>query len=408
MNDIFSICNETDFMTKKELRRADYVQYMMLRTRTMFDWRGLPDTIPARILEMLLQCGGNACIFEFEGSMYATFGGLGGELDYNYEPTLYVIANPYLNYSAELRIGTECVRMRNDDYGKGLLPMYMRYASMMTENDISIVISSINTRITRGIVADNDTAYESAKNFLDKIIKGHLAPMMSDEFFEGIHALENAGSNEKLTDLIELQQYFKASWFNEVGLNSNYNMKRERIAAPEAQMTDDALLPLVDMMLETRRAGCEEVNELFGTEWSVDLAGAWLREHLKQQVPGLDFDSDGDTQIAEEDVETTDEAAGSNSDKDLEGSDNTENIVETTEENGGTTDGGEDNATDSDTTVDGGDDGADGDADADGSDEGSDISIAIDITNVTDSENVEVKEDEDDEHDDARETETAD
>lgn len=382
------ICSDEEFLRQKGQRREDYIEYMMLRSRTMFDWSGLPDTIPARILERLLQFGGNACIFKHEGNMYATFGGLGGELDYNYEPTLYVIANPYLDYSAELRIGEECVRMRNDDYGKGLLPMSMRYACMMVENDISIVLSAINQRMKTGIVADNDTAYESARAFIDNIVRGKLAPMMSEEFFEGIHALENPSSSEKLTDLIETQQYLKASWFNEIGLNSNYNMKRERIAAPEAQLTDDALLPLVDMMLETRRAGCEEVNELFGTEWSVDLAGAWLREHLKQQVPGVDFDTDGDPDILEEDIETT-------------------------EENGGVSDVGEDNATDSDTAVDAGDNGSDRGADADGSDEGSDISIVIDITNGADSENAEVKEEEenadtkDDTADEPREEETA-
>jgi hypothetical protein len=77
-------------------------------------------------------------------------------------------------------------------------------------------------------------------------------------------------------------------------------MKRERIAAPEAQMTDDALLPLVDQMLEQRRKGVEEVNEMFGTDWSVELAGAWLKEHMDQAVPGVDFDSDNDEQIDEE------------------------------------------------------------------------------------------------------------
>ena len=80
---------------------------------------------------------------------------------------------------------------------------------------------------------------------------------------------------DNLTDLIETVQYLKASWFNELGLNANYNMKRESINSGESQLNDDALLPLVDDMLRRRQEGAEEVNKLFGTEISVELASAW-------------------------------------------------------------------------------------------------------------------------------------
>lgn len=311
MNRWYDLFNEQiveNFINNKPSRIRDEIVYMSSRLATMFDWNGLPDTIPPYILERLLQWHGNACIFKHADNLYATFGGLGGEPDYNYEPTLYTIANPALNYSAELLIGKECVRMRNDSFGWGLLPLHTKYATLICENNITIRVATIAHRIDRGIVADNDRAYESAQDFLSSIEDGELAPMMSEEFFEGIHGLECGTNTENITDVIECLQYLKASWFNEIGLNSNYNMKRERIAAPEAQMSDDALLPLVDEMLERRRIGCEEVNNLFGTEWSVDLAGAWLKEHLKQQVPGADFDSDGDAQVDEMEDMTGDDS----------------------------------------------------------------------------------------------------
>lgn len=283
----------------KDQRAQDYYIYMMIRNQTMFDWKGLPDTIPQRILEMLLQTHGNVCVFKYDGNIYATFGGLGGEPDYNYEPTIYTIANPALNYSAELKIGKECVRLRNDSIGYGLYNLNMRYATMMMENDISLRLLDINYRIGNLICADNDRTMESAKQYLKDIENGKQGVIAESEFFEGISDASQRGEKYSIQDLIEYHQYLKASWFNELGVNSNYNMKRERIAAPEAQMTDDALLPLVDQMLEQRRKGVDEVNEMFGTEWSVDLAGAWLKEHMDQAVPGVDFDSDGDEQIDE-------------------------------------------------------------------------------------------------------------
>ena len=62
-------------LKEKDQRAQDYYIYMMIRNQTMFDWKGLPDTIPQRILEMLLQTHGNVCVFKYEGDIYATFGG---------------------------------------------------------------------------------------------------------------------------------------------------------------------------------------------------------------------------------------------------------------------------------------------------------------------------------------------
>ena len=67
----------------------------------------------------------------------------------------------------------------------------------------------------------------------------------------------------------------KASWFNELGLNANYNMKREAITSNESQLNDDMLLPLIDDMMNCRKLWIDEVNEMFGTNWSIDWASSW-------------------------------------------------------------------------------------------------------------------------------------
>ena len=85
----------------------------------------------------------------------------------------------------------------------------------------------------------------------------------------------NASTSGTITDLIELHQYLKASCFNELGINSNYNMKREALNTEESQLNHDALLPLVDDMLQCRQSGVEKVNEMFGTNIHVELGGVW-------------------------------------------------------------------------------------------------------------------------------------
>ena len=52
-----------DFNDKEQALR-NYMAYMLNRTQMIFEYEGLPDTIPAKFLELLLQINGYACIAE--------------------------------------------------------------------------------------------------------------------------------------------------------------------------------------------------------------------------------------------------------------------------------------------------------------------------------------------------------
>ena len=78
-----------------------------------------------------------------------------------------------------------------------------------------------------------------------------------------------------IIQLIELQQYLKASWYNEIGLNANFNMKREYLSEEELMAQTDTLIPLIDDMLRCRKEAIEVVNSTFGTSISVEKNSAW-------------------------------------------------------------------------------------------------------------------------------------
>lgn len=263
--------------SKKDRCINQHVKYMLNRTQSMFKYSGLPETIPERILELYLQSNGNVCFYEHEGNLYVFTGGLGGYYDVYYMPTIYTISNPALNLSVNAKIGDNCVVVPNDTLYMGLLPIYTRYAHMMTETELSIKIAAINSRMFSLISASDDRTKDSAQEYIKKIIDGELSVVGENAFIEGVRVQPYAGSNASniIINLIELEQYFKASWFNELGLNANYNMKRESLNSYESQLNNDALLPLVDDMLRCRKKGIEQVNEMFGTNISVSLASSW-------------------------------------------------------------------------------------------------------------------------------------
>lgn len=311
ISNVMGGCDLFDF-TKKEDSVQQYVLYMLNRTQSMFKWEGLPDTVPERMVELYLQINGFVGFTQIGDDLYAMRGGLGGKPDAYYMPTVFTVANPALDISRNLVIGEECVIIPNDACYLGLMPMFNRYASGLAENDLSINIASIMSRIIDLISATDDRTKESALQYLKDIRAGKLGVIASSEFFEGIKT-HDFGTHSKsvVTDLIELQQYYKASWFNELGLNANYNMKREALSTAESQLNDDALLPLVDNMLYCRQLGADAVNELYGTNITVDLASSWednqkeldaeqeQLEEIPDQTPGEPNNEGGDSNESE-------------------------------------------------------------------------------------------------------------
>ena len=281
-----------------------YVQTMLRISNRMFKWNNLPETIPQRKLEEFLQTRGVVFITKAQPNissdtlekapegLYAFFGGYGGARDVYYEPTQAVIANPACpDLPDMLRIGQDCCVIFNDSQKQGLIPMFQKYAKLLVENDISIYDAEINLRIQTLIHAADDRTKNSAELYLQRIEEGKLGIIsgasLDPETALATKPFVSGGNSNALSQLIEMHQYLKASLLNELGLNANYNMKRERINSAETELNNDGLLPLVDDMLEMRKKACEAINEMFGTDISVEKASAWEFRQLAAEVDAM-------------------------------------------------------------------------------------------------------------------------
>lgn len=260
----------------KAVNSRNNVAYMLNRSNVMFKYHNLPDTIPASELEKMIQANGFAVIGKINGEMYALNAGLGGEPDVYNNPTEAIVSVPAFNYNATWKIGKDCEVITNDTMHMGLIPLFAKYCTLMNENEISIMLSVINQRISFLLSANDDNTIASAKQLLKDIEAGKQGVVSDSKVFDSFKAqalTKNAGTG--ITDLIELEQYLKASMFNEIGLNANYNMKRERLSESEVEMNGDNLYPLVDDMASNRKSGIERVNNLFGTDIQVEFNSSW-------------------------------------------------------------------------------------------------------------------------------------
>lgn len=267
----------------KESLFDSYVLYFFDKCFSIFNIEGLPGSMPKHdILRLLFSYGW--CVIpneKIKDNVYAFTGGLGGIYNAYYEPTQVIISNPYLNYNKTLTIQDEkdAVLIRNDTYLMGLFPLINKYATIMTECDLSLRLGVINTRKVNTFVADNQDVKDAFDNY-NKAVEDGIQPsaIVSNAFLQGQEGLKDVQQPVRvnnLKDLIELKQYCLASLWNEIGVNANYNMKRESINESESGLNEQALIPFIQDMLNNLKEGFEKVNAKHSLNIKVELSPMW-------------------------------------------------------------------------------------------------------------------------------------
>lgn len=271
--------NGKDILRDKERLKFSIIMKMLSKTQRIFEYKNLPEELPAREIELITQTVGFTIWKKVDGKMYVFYGGLGGIPNEYYLPTQAIVVNPFLKYNKILEIDEECVVMWNDSMHMGICDLNERYASLIAECEVSLRIATVNTRIPAILNTNTDTDKDTALQYLKDIENGELAVLGTDNFVENIFKVQdyNNKSITHIKELIEEHQYLFAKWWNELGVNANYNMKREAINESEASMNEDALLPLLDDMFENRKIGIEKINKMFGLNIEVDFSSSWQK-----------------------------------------------------------------------------------------------------------------------------------
>lgn len=281
---------------KKESAKA-YYRYLLSRVERMFQYKNLPDTIPHEILDRYLFMNGIALITKVNDKLYCFYGNAGGPQDVYYRPTQFIVANPHIKVKGEIfsanitifpnptypELGQPTgVLIRNDTEWFGLHPLLARYSYLLSENTLTLRTADVMLRVIALITAKTDAELKSANEYLTSLEKGILGVIGESAFHEGIELQSPPSQNGSyLTQFIEYQQYLKGSFFGDIGLSANYNMKREAIGKGESTLDQDALLPLAENMLKCRQEDLAKVNDMFGTNISVEFSSSWLTNKIE-------------------------------------------------------------------------------------------------------------------------------
>ena len=272
--------NAKKYVKDKDTAIKTFIETSLDKTQQIFTYENLPATIPQAELENLLQVHGHCIIVNYNGELYALTGGFSGENDVYDNPRFYTVSNVALGLYKTYEIGVDCVLIKNDYNTIGMLPVLKKYGVLLVDSEISLNTAAILSRITMLISAPDDKTKASAELFMTRILDGDFSIIGENGFFEGVRLQTASTTNSNyITQLIELIQYYKASFLNEIGLNANYNMKRERLSKNEILLNVDNLLPFIENMFSERKTAVEKINKMFGCEIVVDYNGVWKTTH---------------------------------------------------------------------------------------------------------------------------------
>lgn len=301
--------NKDDSVLDKQKLINYYMRDMFNKTCSMIEAEGLPEKVNKKDLLYILFKNGYITWLNYQGDIYALDSTLGGEYDYNFLPTKSIVTNPYLKLSKEYTINEDCVVMRCDSSYSGLWVLFKKYAQLLAECDISLQYGAVNSRIPVLITVDNENDKDTANKLLTDLWSGkEYGILLNHSFKNQVTGIPYGGSTSTyISQLIELAQYIKASFWIDMGLNSNFNMKREALNDSEVNAGDATLKPRIDDILNNLNEGAEEVNKMFNLNISFKLASAWKDEEVIQDLTIEKLQAEAENILKGEDKEPKEE-----------------------------------------------------------------------------------------------------
>lgn len=257
------------------------LEYLYMRFRkklidtaaSVLTWENLPPSFDETFLNTELIENGIIGIIKENDTLYTVRGNWGGEPNEYYKPSQFIYANPVLG-SGSPTIGENVavIHLTTEDANPftltgGLSMLIDSTAMLLADNILSLNVAQKNTRAMLIADADNEQTRNSAEQVLKSLYNGEpykvVLKKMTDSFT--VNPLSTVRTADAMKQLIENHQYILSQFMQELGINSNYNMKRERLISSEVALNAECLDTLIDDIEENVNRGVDMCNSMFGT-----------------------------------------------------------------------------------------------------------------------------------------------
>ena len=278
------------------------------------------ETINLNYLKSNLLLDGDICLTDFDNNIYAVTGNLGGEPDEYYVPVVYTIANPILGSKMVYRRdflfhkqnGVVLFNTDIDSLGlskgpsRGLFDLIHQTATLLADNIVSINCQQINSRVHVFFTVedgDGENKAEAGAETLRKMYSGRPYQVLKEDLFGSIkvNPVSSSSVANNITQLVELQNFIIANFFQSIGVKANNVMKRERLISAEIDEQNDMVALSLLECVESWEKGLREFNELYGCDLHVELNPVLIQEIADQ------FTTAGEEPVTEQPEEPEEE-----------------------------------------------------------------------------------------------------
>lgn len=269
------------------------------RVMRLFVWEGTGNVKPKEIEQRLLLAGHCGITkINKENDLTAMFGSFYGVTKYQDEWTNYNVRCPI--YSGSRRIGKDIIVIDNNSLRNPTYMLVHHYATMLAHNEVTLIDLMVNARDSGGIpIASTEKQKASIQKYQSDVFNG-IYGVVTDI---GCLGINYAGTDRKtaqnIADVVQTREKILKSFYSDIGVRSAFEKRSNSVEAEVEADTSLLLLNLSDM-IDKRKKGCEEVNKLFGTAWSVHIAKEIDYGIENQRVQ---FDTATETHIVEEETD---------------------------------------------------------------------------------------------------------
>lgn len=254
---------------------------------SLFEWKGLPDSINIRYLEMTLLEQGKVFFFYDETLGYLTLNGNAIGFNVYNDPIEFEVYAP-IGYHKKLNDKNGVIiwnTFRREPYLEVFELYAQRLANITRTQDVNV-----EAQKTPVLIKASEQQRLTMRNLYQQYA-GNMPFIFGDKDID-LNDIDVINTNAPY--VADKLQVLKNEIWNEcmtfLGVGNAKQDKKERLVAAEVSANDEQIQQSRDVMLDARKIACDQINKMFGLNISVDYKLNIEKNDMILETGGVEFD----------------------------------------------------------------------------------------------------------------------
>lgn len=278
---------------KNMIQQKNNMMRLLFSLITMFEYEGLPDSLPPVYIEKSLILCGQVGISDLHGDKLIAFECSDGVNINDYGEGTHLVGATAL-HSYDCEIGKSCVWGWNNSLCTPDIDVW-RVADLLTQINISLDFNLKWARLNPIPVAKSKAVKNAIQSALDKIFSGKMGTIMSDNLLSNIDGqpsvdtinLTDVSTVDKIQYLCRLTDDIFKQWYTRYGLAITTVNQGSQTLKDELHGWDDVSFIEPLDRLKRRQMLIDDLNAMYGEKYgfeaSVGFSEPWQKAYDEWQ-----------------------------------------------------------------------------------------------------------------------------